>query len=74
MVDALPEGKEKHGTIYDLYAGTGSIGIFVSEWAEKIVGIEYVETAVNDARENVKMNPIDENKFQFFAGDIQKNP
>lgn len=68
---ALPEGQEKFPLVYDLYSGTGSIGIYISEFAEKVVGIEYVEEAIQDAKENVKLNGL-EDKFKFYAGDMKK--
>ncbi|MBS1917946.1 MAG: 23S rRNA (uracil(1939)-C(5))-methyltransferase RlmD [Bacteroidetes bacterium] len=58
-------GKE---TVYDLYCGTGSIGIFVSEKAKKIIGVEAVEEAIGDAKENAALNNI--NHASFFAGDV----
>lgn len=58
-------GKE---TVYDLYCGTGSIGIFLSKGAAKIIGVETVSEAVEDARENASMNGIEH--AQFFAGDV----
>lgn len=58
-------------TLYDLYAGTGSIGIFVSTLVQKIVGIEYVQSAVDDAWENVRLNELAEDRFQFLAGDMK---
>ena len=70
LQSVLPEGKEKHRIVYDLYSGTGSIGIFVSELAEKIVGIEYVEQATIDAEENVRINGLDQ--FRFYAGDMKR--
>lgn len=70
LADSLPEGKEKHPVVYDLYSGTGSIGIFVAELAEKIVGVEYVESSIADAWENVKLNDLDH--FAFYAGDMKK--
>jgi len=56
--------------IYDLYSGCGSIGIFVSDLAQKIIGIEYVPSAVTDAVYNLNMNQI--NHLQYFAGDMSK--
>jgi 23S rRNA (uracil1939-C5)-methyltransferase len=53
--------------VYDLYCGTGSIGIFVSKLAKKIIGIEIVEEAIEDARENAAINGI--SHASFFAGD-----
>ncbi|MDX2283323.1 MAG: 23S rRNA (uracil(1939)-C(5))-methyltransferase RlmD [Bacteroidia bacterium] len=69
--EALPAGQERFRLLYDLYAGTGSIGIFVSDLAEKIVGVEYVQDAVNDAWENVRVNQLDEARFSFYAGDMR---
>ncbi|MCI4669139.1 MAG: 23S rRNA (uracil(1939)-C(5))-methyltransferase RlmD [Bacteroidia bacterium] len=68
----LPEGYNKLGTVYDLYSGTGSIGIFISDYAEKVVGIEYVQSAVDDAWENVKLNGLDKDQFSFYAGDMKE--
>jgi 23S rRNA (uracil1939-C5)-methyltransferase len=58
-------GKE---TVYDLYCGTGSIGIFVSRQAARIVGVEVVPEAVADAQENAALNDIP--RARFFAGDV----
>lgn len=55
-------------TVYDLYCGTGSIGIFVSRQAKKIIGVETVAEAVEDAKENAALNKIEE--ASFFAGDV----
>jgi 23S rRNA (uracil1939-C5)-methyltransferase len=54
--------------VYDLYCGTGSIGIFVSRLAKKIIGVELVEEAVLDARENAASNHIQH--ATFIAGDV----
>ena len=54
-------------TVYDLYCGTGSIGIFVSRGAAKIIGVELVEDAISDARENARLNKIEH--ALFFTGD-----
>lgn len=56
--------------VYDLYCGTGSIGIFVSHLAKKIIGVEVVEDAIEDAKKNAALNNI--NHAQFFAGDVIK--
>ena len=58
-------GKE---TVYDLYCGTGSIGIFVSKHAKKIIGVEMIEAAVEDARQNAALNNI--TTAEFFTGDV----
>jgi 23S rRNA (uracil1939-C5)-methyltransferase len=54
--------------VYDLYCGTGSIGIFCSKGAKKIIGVEAIDEAINDARENALLNKID--KAEFFTGDV----
>jgi 23S rRNA (uracil1939-C5)-methyltransferase len=54
--------------VYDLYCGTGSIGIFVSRKAGKVIGIELVKEAIDDARENAERNKVD--NAAFFAGDV----
>jgi 23S rRNA (uracil1939-C5)-methyltransferase len=56
--------------VYDLYCGTGSIGIFVSQLAKKIIGVEAIEDAIIDAKENAALNNI--NHAHFFAGDVIK--
>lgn len=57
-------------TLYDLYCGTGSIGIFCSGGAKKVIGIEVVEDAIKDAKENAALNNL--NNCLFFAGDVEK--
>jgi 23S rRNA (uracil1939-C5)-methyltransferase len=56
--------------VYDLYCGTGSIGIFVSKQAKKIIGVEVIEEAIADAKENAALNNI--NHAEFFSGDVIK--
>jgi 23S rRNA (uracil1939-C5)-methyltransferase len=57
-------------TVYDLYCGTGSIGIFLSDKAKKIIGVETVSEAIEDAKENAKLNNIEH--ASFFCGDVIK--
>jgi 23S rRNA (uracil1939-C5)-methyltransferase len=54
--------------LYDLYCGTGSIGIFCSKGAKQIIGVEAVEEAIEDAKENALLNGL--NNTQFYAGDV----
>jgi len=56
--------------LYDLYCGAGSIGIYVSDKAERIVGVEYVHQAVQDAEANCRLNNL--SHLQFEAGQLQK--
>jgi 23S rRNA (uracil1939-C5)-methyltransferase len=58
-------GKE---VVYDLYCGTGSIGIFCSQQAKKIIGVEVVAEAIEDAKENARINNL--SQTAFFAGDV----
>lgn len=55
--------------VYDLYTGVGSIAIFVARKAQLVVGIEYVEQAILDAKENAAINQI--NNTHFYAGDMK---
>lgn len=55
--------------VYDLYTGTGTIANFVSRRARKVVGIEYVPEAIEDAKVNSACNSID--NTVFFAGDMK---
>lgn len=54
--------------VYDLYCGTGSIGIFLSKNAKKIIGVEVIEDAIKDAKENAELNQIE--TTSFFSGDV----
>ena len=56
-------------TVYDLYTGTGTIAQFVASRAAKVIGIEYVEEAIEDARRNALGNGI--TNCTFFAGDMK---
>lgn len=56
--------------VYDLYTGTGTIANFVAANASEVVGIEYVEAAIDDAKVNSEYNNITNTKF--FAGDMAK--
>jgi len=60
-----------HETVYDLYCGTGSIGIFLSKQAKRIIGVEMIDAAVNDARENAALNKLSQ-AAEFYTGDVIK--
>ena len=55
--------------VFDLYCGIGTISLFMAKYAKKVYGIEIVEEAVNDAKENSKMNGI--SNVEFIAGDVE---
>ncbi|HLN73666.1 MAG TPA: 23S rRNA (uracil(1939)-C(5))-methyltransferase RlmD [Prolixibacteraceae bacterium] len=63
-------GFKGHETVYDLYTGTGTIANFVARNVKKVVGIEYVPEAIEDAHVNSELNGI--NNTVFFAGDMKK--
>ncbi|CAN5315868.1 23S rRNA (uracil(1939)-C(5))-methyltransferase RlmD [soil metagenome] len=54
--------------VYDLYCGTGSIGIFLSKECKKIIGVEVIADAIADSKENAALNNI--GHAEFFAGDV----
>lgn len=55
--------------VYDLYTGTGTIANFVAKKAKQVIGIEYVEAAIEDAKINSQINGID--NTLFYAGDMK---
>jgi 23S rRNA (uracil1939-C5)-methyltransferase len=55
--------------VYDLYTGTGTIANFVASQSKKVVGLEYVAAAIEDAKANSKLNNI--HNTEFFAGDMK---
>ncbi len=55
--------------VYDLYTGTGTIAIYLAGKARKVIGVESVPEAIEDARENARLNGVD--NVQFFTGDIR---
>jgi len=59
-------GKE---TVYDLYTGTGTIANFIARGAAKVIGIDYVPEAIEDAKVNARQNQISHTRF--FAGDMK---
>ena len=56
-------------TVYDLYTGTGTIANFIARKAKKVIGIEYVPEAIEDAKVNATLNNLD--NTSFFAGDMK---
>ena len=57
-------------TIFDLYCGIGTIGIFSSDKAKKIYGIETIPEAIEDAKQNATLNNIE--NAEYFVGDVEK--
>lgn len=56
--------------VYDLYTGTGTIAQFVAAKAKKVIGVEAVPEAIEDAKENARNNGIE--NTEFYAGDMKK--
>lgn len=63
-------GETKDKLIFDLYSGTGTIAQILAPVAKKVVGVEIVEEAVEAAKENAKLNGLD--NCEFIAGDVLK--
>ena len=63
-------GNGRTGVIYDLYSGTGTIAQLLAPVADKVVGVEIVEEAVEAARENAALNGLA--NCEFIAGDVLK--
>lgn len=61
-------GNSENKVVFDLYCGTGTIGQIVAPKAKKVIGIELIEEAVEAARENAKLNDLD--NCTFIAGDV----
>lgn len=60
----------KEDIAFDLYCGIGTIGIFAAKHVKQVYGIEIVEQAIQDAKENAKINGID--NIEFTAGDVEE--
>ena len=66
------EGAELTGNeiVFDLYCGIGTIGMYMAKYAKEVYGIEIVKEAIEDAKENCKINNVA--NAQYFAGDTQE--
>ena len=62
---------DKNEKILDLYCGTGSIGIYLSDKVSSVIGIEEVNEAIIDAKENAKINNI--TNIEFISGKVEEN-
>lgn len=60
----------KDDIVFDLYCGIGTISLFMSKFAKKVYGVEIVEEAIIAAKENAKINNVD--NTEFIAGDVEK--
>lgn len=57
-------------TVFDLYCGIGTISLFLSQKAKKVYGVEVVEAAINDAKENARVNGVE--NAEFIVGEAEK--
>ncbi len=60
----------KEDVVFDLYCGIGTIGIFVAPYVKKVYGIEIVEQAIADAKQNKEINHVE--NIDFYTGDVEK--
>lgn len=68
-LDEAAVDAEKRPLVYDLYTGTGTIANFVARGAKKVIGVEYVPEAIEDAKVNAQVNGLD--NTLFYAGDMK---
>ena len=59
----------KNDIVFDLYCGIGTISLFMAKYAKKVYGVEIVEQAIEDAKENAKINNV--RNTEFIAGDTE---
>ncbi len=59
----------KDDIVFDLYCGIGTISLFMAKYAKKVYGVEIVEEAIKDAKENAKLNNLQ--NTEFIAGDVE---
>jgi 23S rRNA (uracil1939-C5)-methyltransferase len=59
-------------TVFDLYCGIGTISIYAAKYAKKVIGVEIVETAVQNAKENAKLNNLNAENIDFICGQADK--
>ena len=69
MKEEKVDANSDSSLVYDLYTGTGTIANFVASGARKVIGIEYVPEAIEDAKVNSEINGI--TNTEFFAGDMK---
>lgn len=60
---------DKEDIVLDLYCGIGTIGIFISKYVNKVYGVEIIQQAIDDAKENAKINKID--NIEFYCGAVE---
>lgn len=71
LYDYIKELLNKDERVLDLYCGSGGIGIYVSDKVKNVLGIEIIDDAVIDAKENVRINSVD--NISFISGKVEDN-
>lgn len=61
---------DKEDIVLDLYCGIGTIGIFASKWVKKVIGVEIIKQAIENAKKNVRINKV--NNIEFLCGDVEE--
>src|SRR5688500_19362173 len=72
MLDSIAKGMgalTAADNVYDLYCGVGSLGLFMADQCERVVGIELISEAVEDARKNAALNGI--SNAEFVTGQVE---
>lgn len=59
----------KDDVVYDLYTGVGTIALYFAKFVKKVIGVEIIESAIEDAKENAKLNNI--GNTVFYCGDVK---
>lgn len=71
LYNYVKDNVKENTKVLDLYCGIGSIGIFISDKAKEVVGIELIDDAILNAKENAKINGI--NNIKFISGKVEDN-
>lgn len=61
---------DKEDIVLDLYCGIGTIGIFASKWVKKVIGVEIIKQAIENAKKNARINKV--NNIEFLCGDVEE--
>ncbi len=71
LYDYIKDNVDLNSNVLDLYCGIGSIGIYISDKAKSVLGIEIIDDAIKDANDNALLNNI--NNIRFISGKVENN-